>query len=169
MDTHKTGTAMIVAACILGMFILTWFFGDMEKDQHNPNRDPDSLHFVDAVEVDLQRNRQGHYMVTGEINGQAVEFLLDTGATDVVVPEDLAARLHLRKGRSGTAMTANGPVTVFETNIDMLSIGDIALTNVRASINPAMSAPGILLGMSALGRIEFNHQGNSLTLRQKSL
>ena len=72
MDTHKTGTGMIVAACILGMFILTWFFGDVEKDQRNPNRDPDSLHFVDAVEVTLQRNRQGHYMVIGEINSQPV-------------------------------------------------------------------------------------------------
>jgi len=107
--------------------------------------------------------------VIGEINGQSVEFLLDTGATDVVIPEDLAARLHLHRGRSGTAMTANGPVTVFETNIDVLTVGDIELTNVRASINPAMSATSILLGMSALGRIEFSHQGNLLTLRQKSL
>jgi aspartyl protease family protein len=169
MDTHKTGTGMIVAACVLGMFILTWFFGDVEKDQRNPNRAPESLHFVDAVEVALQRNRQGHYMAIGEINGQSVEFLLDTGATDVVIPEDLAARLHLRRGRSGTAMTANGSVTVYETNIDVLTVGDIELTNVRASINPAMSATSIVLGMSALGRLEFSHQGNLLTLRQKTL
>ncbi|HAK52622.1 MAG TPA: TIGR02281 family clan AA aspartic protease [Gammaproteobacteria bacterium] len=168
MNTKKTGTGMIFAACILGMFALTLFFGNMEKNQHNPNRDPQSHVLQNAVEVTLKKNRQGHYLAAGSINHQPVEFLLDTGATDVVVPAGLADDLQLRIGRRGTAMTANGSVTVFETNIDVLSIGEINLYNVRASINPSMTAPGVLLGMSALGRIEFAHEGDTLTLRQKS-
>jgi aspartyl protease family protein len=63
-------------------------------------------------------------------------------------------------------MTANGPITVFETRISELSIGDITLFNVRASINPAMPPPQILLGMSALKQIEFVQRGDSLTLIQ---
>ena len=169
MDTKKTGTGMIFAACILGMFFLTLFFSNVEKDQHNPNRDPKSHIMQNAVEVELKKNRQGHYLVTGSINHRPVEFLLDTGATDVVVPAGLADDLQLNRGRRGTAMTANGSITVFETNIDVLTIGEINLYNVRASINPSMPSRGVLLGMSALGRIEFAHEGDTLTLKQKSL
>ena len=166
MDTKKTGAGMIFAACVLGMFALTWFFSGVEQDQRNPNREPKSLMSQTTIEVNLKKNRQGHYMVNGQINNRPAEFLLDTGATDVVVPEYLAQQLNLKKGRPGTAITANGAVRVYETNIDTLNIGEIRLYNVRASINPAMTTPGILLGMSALSRIEFSHQDNSLTLRQ---
>lgn len=169
MDSKKIGTGMIFAACVLGMFFLTWFFGDVERGWRNPNDNPQSLVQQDVVEVSLKRNRQGHYMVTGQINGRPTEFLLDTGATDVVIPAELAASLGLKQGRPGTAMTANGAVTVYETTIDALSIADIHLYNVRASINPGMRGRGVLLGMSALGRLEFLQQSDSLTLRQKAL
>ncbi len=66
-------------------------------------------------------------------------------------------------------MTANGSITVFETNIDVLTIGEIKLYKVRASITPSMPSRGVLLCMSALGRIEFAHEGDTLTLKQKSL
>ena len=79
---------------------------------------------------------------------------------------DLADHLSLRRGQPGRAMTANGPVTVYSTSIDELSIGDIKLYNVPASINPGMSDQAILLGMSALKQIEFVQRGDSLTLRQ---
>ncbi len=65
-------------------------------------------------------------------------------------------------------MTANGLVTVYETRVEQLTIGGIELSNIKASINPAMSPPGVLLGMSALEQIEFNQKGDSLTLRQYS-
>ncbi len=166
MDMRKTGTGMIFVSCVLGMFALTWFFGNVEEHQRNPNRDPTSALTSVGVEVYLERNRQGHYMVVGAINGEPVEFLLDTGATDVVIPEPTAKRLGLQRGRAGRAMTANGSVVVYDTLIDVLEIGDIRLERVRASINPAMNVEAILLGMSALGRIQFAHDGDTLTLRQ---
>ena len=104
--------------------------------------------------------------MTGQINRQPVEFLLDTGATDVVIPEAIARQLNLRVGRPHLASTANGTITVYSTIIDELGIGDIILYNVRASINPAMRPPSVLLGMSALKQIEFIQKGDSLTLRQ---
>ena len=168
MSTKKIGQGMFVTAFLLGIALLTVFFGDVEKRQRNPNQDPESVMLANSVEVDLKRNRQGHYVVPGAINNHPVELLLYTGATDVVVPEALADRLGLRRGRAGRARTANGTVTVYETNINQLAIGDIQLSNVRASINPSMPPPAILLGMSALGRVEFVQSGNSLTLKQKS-
>ncbi|MEX2366252.1 MAG: TIGR02281 family clan AA aspartic protease [Pseudohongiellaceae bacterium] len=166
MNPRKTGTGMIAVAFIIGIAMLTMFFGGVEQRQRNPNQSPESRVFNEIIEVNLSRNRQGHYIVTGTINNRPVEFLLDTGATDVVVPEAIATSLGLERGRPGRAMTANGYVTVYRTVINRLSIGDIVLHNVRASINPAMPPPAILLGMSALTQIEFVQQGDSLTLRQ---
>lgn len=159
------GKGMLFAAGVIGMLLLTLFFGELEERLYNPNQDPTSFTSGKATEVILERNKYGHYVVTGAINGEPVDFLLDTGATDVVIPASLAKRLGLHKGPAGTAMTANGPVTVYSTLIERLTIGDITLYKVNASINPAMDE-GTLLGMSALKEIEFVQQDNLLTLRQ---
>jgi len=166
MNPQKAGTGMIAAAFIIGLILLTLFFSNVEENQRNPNRSPESRIYQQAVEVALERNRQGHYVVTGTINREPVEFLLDTGASDVVVPQAIADRLGLERGYPGRAMTANGYVTVYQTTIEQLTIGDIVLANVKASINPAMAPPAVLLGMSALKQVEFIQKGESLTLRQ---
>ena len=114
----------------------------------------------------LQRNRQGHYLANGTINGTPVTFLLDTGATDVAIPASIAREASLEPGFEGRANTANGLVTVYSTTIDELVLGNIALSDVTASITPSMPGDTILLGMSALKRIEFTQRGASLTLRQ---
>ena len=169
MNTKRIGTVMIFFACILGMVVLTLFFSESEKEKSNPNRNPQSLVFPNSIEVRLERNYLGHYLANGTINQYPVAFLLDTGATDVVIPATIAEKLNLKRGRAGRAMTANGAITIFETNIDHLSLGEINLYNVRASINPSMSSTKVLLGMSALGRIEFAQDGSSLTLIQKGI
>jgi len=166
MNPQTTGKGMMAAACVLGLVVMTFFFGEIQEQRVNPNQAPASRMTGNVVEVDLERNRAGHYVVTGTINEREVDFLLDTGATDVVIPGELADELGLPRGRTGRAMTANGPVTVYATTIDRLAIGDIVLRDVPASINPAMGDMGILLGMSALGQVEFSQQGDSLTLRQ---
>lgn len=160
------GQGMMTVAVILGMVLLTWYFSGVEESKRNPNREPESHTNTNSIEVPLRQNRMGHYLVTGAINGKEVEFLLDTGATDVVIPEVIARELNLPYGNRGQAMTANGVVTIFRTRIDDLSIGDIYLRNINASINPAMPNGAILLGMSALRHIEFTQQGRTLTLRQ---
>lgn len=167
MDTTRTGQGMMAIACIIGLIMLTYFFSGVEERQRNPNADPESVVFANQVEVALEQNRQGHYVVNGTINGQTVKFLLDTGATDVVIPENTARRLGLPYGARGRAMTANGAITVFDTQIDELTIGQIRLQDVNGSINPSMQG-AILLGMSALREIEFVQQGRTLTLRQQT-
>ena len=162
----KIGQGMLILAMLIAMALMTYFFGKLEKNQRNPNQAPQSVsdtHFVDVI---LEQNRSGHYVTTGTINGIEVEFLLDTGATDVVVPAQLADELALVRGYKGRALTANGSVTVYSTTISQLSIGQISLQNVRASINPSMHTHGILLGMSALRELEFIQRGKFLTIRQ---
>ena len=158
---------MMTVGVVLGMVFLTFFFGGVEENRRNPNSSPSSLIHTESIEVPLKRNRQGHYLLVGQINGEDVEFLLDTGATDVVVPASTARRLGLPYGTRARAMTANGPVTIYQTRIDELHLGKIRLTNIDASINPNMGG-AILLGMTALGQIEFSQQADTLTLKQNS-
>jgi|TARA_Y100000310_G_scaffold38813_1_gene36331 aspartyl protease family protein len=160
------GRGMLLVACVIGMVLMTVFFADLEEQQRNPNRSPQSLRATSYIEVVLDRSRSGHYVVSGTINKKPVEFLLDTGATDVVIPIETAEYLGLSVGRRSQAMTANGLITIYATRISELTIGEIRLTDIRASVNPNMQPQGILLGMSALKQVEFVQRGNTLTLRQ---
>lgn len=159
---------MLILAWILGILVLTQLFGRWEQNRYNPNQSPESRQTREGrIEVALQRNRQGHYITRGAINGQPQTFLLDTGATDIVIPGDIARKLRLKKLGTDYAMTANGMIEVKRTLLESVSIGDIILYNVPASINPAMSADdAILLGMSALRQLEFTQRDGVLTLSQ---
>lgn len=164
---RHAGLGMLVIGCAIALGLLTLFFDGVLGRQFNPNQRPASQLLVDGgVEVTLQRNRQGHYVATGQINDVPAVFLLDTGATDVVISEELADRAGLSDGVPTQAMTANGVVTVYSTSVPLLQLGDISLQNVRASINPVMQNDTVLLGMSALRHIEFSQRGDTLTLHQ---
>jgi len=166
-NQHKPmGRGMMIIGWVIALGLLALVFGEWERDQYNPNRELAAREAGGVREVVLESNRQHHYIAPGEINGEAVTFILDTGATDVVVPEGLAEQVGLEKGPAGYAATANGTVTVYSTVIDRLKLGPIQLRNVRASINPAMGGDGILLGMSALRHVEMNQKDGTLTLRQ---
>jgi aspartyl protease family protein len=170
-DTYpqRLGKGMAAIASILALAMLTWFFSGALERQHNPNRSVAASSTSGGVqEVVLERNRLGHYVVTGRINGQPVDFLLDTGATSLSIPQPIAQRLGLARGAPATVRTANGTVTVYATRIDSIDIGGIALRNVRAHINPHYRANEVLLGMSFLKHVDFSQEGNRLTLRQRA-
>jgi len=164
----------------VGIFvILGIFFSDILDKQNNPNQSANTLSLNgDIKELVLKRNRMGHYVANGSINSQPVTFMLDTGATDVAIPEAIARRLNLTRGPSATYQTANGNVQVYLTRLDEVSLGDtggdtgddigggIRLSNIRATINPGYKSDEILLGMSFLKHLEFSQRGNTLTLRQ---
>jgi len=161
----KLGKGMWIATWIAGLLLLAMFFADQEKGWINPNQTPEfRTTQAGTHEVILQRNRQGHYIVSGNINGKGADFLLDTGATDVVVSGNIAKIYGLKRGHSSIASTANGNVTVYATRIDQLTVGNITLYQVPASINPGMDDL-ILLGMSALKQVEFIQRGDTLTLK----
>jgi len=163
---RRVGMTMLIACCVIGLGMLTLLFDGLLERRQNPNRNPDSQLGTDgSISVTLQRNPQGHYVVNGYIDGEAAIFLLDTGATDVVVPQELATAVGLERGYPTRAATANGELVVYSAVIDRLQIADITLSGVRASINPAMYGNTVLLGMSALRHIEFTQRGNTLTLR----
>ncbi len=167
-NTQRTGRYMLIVAWVGGMALLTLLFQDVLETRINPNTNPVIQQAVDGrQQVVLDRNAQGHYVATGRINGLPVTFLLDTGATDVAIPEDLAERLRLERLSGGVSQTANGPVAVWQTMLDSVTLGSLSLTNVRASILPSMRGSNkVLLGMSFLKQVEFSQRGGQLVLQQ---
>ncbi|GAA0788467.1 retropepsin-like aspartic protease family protein [Marinobacterium sediminicola] len=166
-DTASAGRTvargMHYLAWIVLLAMLTVYFNDFVGEQRNPNQ---HLNYVEAGsgEVVLARNRAGHYVAPGWINGQPVTFLLDTGATRVSVPETLAARLGLRRGAEHKTMTANGVISVYATELDRVQLGGIELRAVPASINPFMPDETVLLGMSFMQHLELVQRDGELTL-----
>jgi len=154
------GMALLASLAILGMLYL--FFENSLQARNNPNR---GLQVAPGAELVLQRGRGGHYVFPGEINGQPVTFLLDTGATLVSVPAHLAGGLELEAGAHQQSVTANGTVDTRATRIAALAFGPFMLRDVRASLNPGMADDQILLGMSVLKQLEFTQRGDTLVLR----
>ena len=163
----RMGATMIFMMWI-GIFVLLGLlFSGVLDQQNNPNQQVQTATLSGNIqELVLERNRYGHYVANGTINSQPVVFMLDTGATDVSIPEEIAHRLNLQGGPSAVYQTANGPVRVKLTRLDKISLGEISLYDIRATINPGYKSDQILLGMSFLKHLEFSQRGNRLTLRQ---
>ena len=163
----QLGKGMMTLGCLLFIGLMSLWFGDLEEDRAYPNRSPTSLIENGVIAVTLKQDRQGHYTVRGLINDSPIDFLVDTGATEVVIPAGLAERLNLERGRAKRASTANGPVTVYQTNLTRLSIADLHFDNVSGVINPGMNGTAVLLGMSVLKHLELTQTGNTLVLKRQ--
>jgi aspartyl protease family protein len=147
--------------------LLTIFFGDWLASERNPNTGLSTQIAADgAREVVLERNRYGHYLADGTINGHDVTFIIDTGASDVSIPAHLADTIGLHRGAARVYSTANGPATSYTTTLTRIALGGIAQENIRASINPNVDTDEVLLGMSFLRHLELIQRGSTLTIRQ---
>ena len=163
---QRLGRWMMVLAWAAGLLLATHFFGQWQDAREMPNPAPVSLHANGYIEVRLLGDPLGHFRARGSINGTPVVFLLDTGATDVAVPESLVEALNLPRGAAMELHTANGRATGYRTHLARLQLGDIVLTDVRALIAPGMGNDQVLLGMSALRQLEFTQRDGTLVLRQ---
>lgn len=158
----QIGLGMWVIAWILLFVVLFMFFKDRINDIYNPNQD---LQRTPNSEVVLKRNHDGHYVANGSINGFPVVFLLDTGATTISIPNNVARKIGLKKGVSYKADTANGMINVYSCRLDSVQLGGIELNNIQGHINPRMEGDTVLLGMSFMRQLEMTQKGNTLTLR----
>ena len=158
---------MITGIWLLVFGLLTLFFHNYLENERNPNQNVSSATSSGgAREVVLKRNRHGHYNVTGKINGHEVEFLLDTGATHIAIPSPLADKIGLQRLYEMEIHTANGLAKAYGTKLNKVSIGNIALSDLKATITTGMPGNIVLLGMGFLKNIEFTQRGEILTLRQ---
>ena len=122
----------------------------------------------EAVRLQLQADSQGHFVSRGRINGIAVNFLVDTGATFVSLGRSDAKRIGLdyTKGERGLTATANGTVPVWRMRLDTVELGGMTLHNVDASVHES-ELPLVLLGMSFLNRTQWQRDGDKLILQKR--
>jgi aspartyl protease family protein len=104
--------------------------------------------------IALPRASDGHYYVTAEVNGTEIEFLVDTGASDIVLSRVDAARIGFDLDKLaflGSARTANGIVPIAYGRLKTIRLGHHLDQAVSVSINGGEMDKS-LLGMSYLGR-----------------
>ena len=118
--------------------------------------------------VTIAADLAGHFYATGQVNGGSVRFLVDTGATTVALPADIADRLGIdyKKGRRGLIQTANGANVAYRIKLDEVKLGGITLHNVDAVVI-ARGLGIALLGMSFLNRVQMQRNGQSMVLTRR--
>ena len=118
----------------------------------------------------LYKNSGGMYLTFGSINGRSVRFLVDTGATAVAMNTLQAKQLGIRYdkiGKPAGISTASGFENGWRVRLKTVTVGNITERNVEALVIDGNHPGPILLGMSFLGRLNVEHEGSAMTLRQK--
>jgi aspartyl protease family protein len=116
----------------------------------------------------LTADSQGHFMPAGQINGRAVQFMVDTGASQVVMSESDARRINLRyeQGQPVRVSTANGTATGYRVTLSSVRVGDALVYEVAAVVLP-QAMPYVLLGNSFLTRFQMQRTNDQLTLEKR--
>ena len=159
---------MFFFAFVLFVTLLTFLFDDLLEYQINPNQQINTIANSGYKELKLQRNKMGHYVSNGMINGTPVVFLLDTGATVIALSANLARKLQLKTGRAFNVSTANGISKAYRATLKTVSLGEIQLNEVPAAVLSNTSDNHVLLGMTFLKHMELIQKGDFLTIRQLS-
>lgn len=116
----------------------------------------------------LTADAQGHFMPAGQINGRAVQFMVDTGASQVAMSESDARRINLKfeQGQPVRVSTANGNATGYRVVLSSVRVGDVQVYEVAAIVLP-QAMPYILLGNSFLTRFQMQRNNDQLTLEKR--
>ena len=116
--------------------------------------------------VTLAADPRGHFFADAIINGQAMRFVVDTGASVVVLNSADAQRMGIdwRKGRQAMMQTANGPTTGYLVKLQSVRVGGIELQNIDGVVVESGLGSYGLLGMSFLNRVEMRRDGEKMEL-----
>lgn len=128
-----------------------------------------SFQAAEMAEVRIPRGHNGHYFVTGVINGHSIDFMVDTGASAVTLNINQAKALGIdyRNGQSIKMNTASGVADARDVVLSKLSIGNITLYNVRCIVNISSFPTMALLGNSFLSKVQMTENEGVLLFRKK--
>jgi len=133
------------------------------------NRVSSGFHQAEKASITIPSDELGQYRVRGAINGQYVNFLLDTGASVVAMSSTEAQRLGLQftRGQRGQVQTAQGTADSHIMIVDEISVAGITAYNVQVAVIDGEYPLEILLGMTFLRQVTMQEQGGVMTLTQK--
>lgn len=107
---------------------------------------------VQGGAIAVPRAPDGHYYLTAEVNGVPLRFMVDTGASDIVLTQEDATKVGLELDQlvySRKALSANGEVGIAPVVLDQVALGPVQGTAVRAVVNGGEMRQS-LLGMRYL-------------------
>ena len=123
-----------------------------------------------GVRLSIPRDFRGHFEAVGRIDGQHINFMVDTGASVVALNERSAAKFGLRPSRSeynATVTTANGTIKAARARIAKMDVGGLIVWNVEAMVLPDEALSENLLGLSFLSRLKrFEYADGRMVLEQ---
>jgi len=163
--TTRRGSLAILAFWVVMMGMLYLGFSYVEQRQQAAY----VAHAGEQGELVIPRGRDGHFRVNGEVNGQSVVFLVDTGASSVAVSEAFAQRAGLTGGQAITLQTANGA-------LPGRMLRNVPVRAGHLGSVPAVVAVGLvgldedkaLLGQSYLSRFDIQILQNEMRLIPRS-
>jgi aspartyl protease family protein len=120
--------------------------------------------------LSIPRDARGHFQAEGRIDGQRIDFMVDTGASVIALNEKSAARFGLRPQRgdyNATVATANGTIKAARTRLAMVELGGLIVRDVDAMVLPDEALSENLLGLSFLSKLKrFEYAGGKMVLEQ---
>jgi aspartyl protease family protein len=126
-------------------------------------RERESTRFqVQGRSVRLQRAADGHFHWPGRVNGLAVDFLVDTGATGTALPAALAREAGLQARGEVRTQTAGGATRGEIALADLALDGGVRIERLPVTVLPALQAP--LLGMDVLSKLRFSQRDGELRI-----
>ena len=120
------------------------------------------------TEIVLTAGTGGHFTTAGQINGKAVSFLVDTGATAIAMGQADADRIGInyKSAPRGFAGTANGRIPVNVVTLSSVRVGEVEIANVEAVIMPS-TMEHVLLGNSFLTRFQMKRDNDTMRLTKR--
>lgn len=110
----------------------------------------------------------GHFMTSGQVNGKAAQFMVDTGATSIAMGALDAERagINFKSGQPVSMATANGVTQGYRIKLNSVRIGDVEVFDVDAVVTPN-AMPFMLLGNSFLTRFQMTRDNDQMTLTRR--
>lgn len=178
MDSFETGR--LIYLILLGLMVVGWFFAHGRTTWNKTLQQaavwgliflgaiaayglwgdisrtvlPQQTVFSDEGRIEVPRSPDGHYYLQTQVNGAPIRFVLDTGASMIVLTKEDAMRAGLNPdGLSyySRAMTANGEVRTAPVRLESVTLGDFSDKNVTALVNEGEMNDS-LMGMDYLQR-----------------
>jgi len=121
-----------------------------------------------GTKIVLSASSGGHFVTQGQINGRAVQLVVDTGATMVSLSVAEAERVGLKyqTGQAVQMSTANGVIPGWRLKLASLRVGDVTVYDVDAIVSSG-AMPYVLLGNSFLARFQMTRTNDQMVLEKR--
>jgi aspartyl protease family protein len=168
---------MIIAAIMIGLGTFMAQMADrmtstpaLAKGTSQKISSAETVALAGIRSISIPRDGRGHFLTDGRIDGQRIDFMVDTGASVVALNERSAARFGLRPSRgdyNATVSTANGTIKAARTRIAVMDVGGLIVRDVDAMVLPDEALSENLLGLSFLSKLKrFEYANGRLVLEQ---